>query len=571
MRYFTILLSLLFLPFFNILAQKNAQYDSIYELGIKNRRSPDSLQKYGHFLLSLDDSERAAVSMRGYYFLGQAESLKGEIAQSIVYYDSALVSKQRVPDSDFKIIATLIRNKGISYSRLGKTDDAKKTFNELITLAKSKKLWSHLAPAYNDLGITEKNTGNFKGAIELYTKALKIYDSLGQEKSLTATYLNMGVAQANLKNRSQSNESFRKVIMIALKNDNKRDLYRAYNNLSVNYNAAQKPDSALLYLRKVLPYYQEKKDKYAEYLAYKNIGTSHSHLNTKDSAFYYFNKSIKGFKNINIPEKIGEGHITAANYYFKLDDLNAAQAHADSAISNFNRANHAKLLADTYNLLSTIHEGKNNFKSANSYIKKAKKIEDSIYTTENNKNLNRIVTELEVKEKEKAIDSLEGEKSFYKSTFFIATIIALVLLIFFFLLYKRFQESNKELGLLREKMAYYHKKVTQKPATMLSLKSKAVLKTEELLYIKSDSHYLEFYSKDIAKPEIDRNTLKDVLEQLKDLDFAQIHRSYIVNLQYVRIINSTKIMLTDGTWLPLSRTYKPKLKEVLLHTQKEEE
>lgn len=179
------------------------------------------------------------------------------------------------------------------------------------------------------------------------------------------------------------------------------------------------------------------------------------------------------------------------------------------------------------------------------------------------------MTELEVKEKDLAIDNLEGEKSFYKSTFFIATLLSLVLLLFFYLLYRRYQDLNKELISLREKMEYYHKKTTQKSATMLALKSKAVVKTEELLYVKSDSHYLEFYTKDNNKPEIDRNTLKDVLEQLKELGFAQIHKSYIVNLDYIRIINSTKIMLTDGTWLPLSRTYKPKLKEILLHTSEE--
>ncbi|MGJ8667187.1 MAG: LytTR family transcriptional regulator DNA-binding domain-containing protein [Patiriisocius sp.] len=569
MRYFYLIFFLIFSSIFNIQAQSEQQYDSIYQLGLKHRRSPDSLQKYGRFLLLLDDSKRAAISMRGYYYLGQAESLKGEIAQSIVYYDSALVSKQGVPDSDFQIIATLMRNKGISYSRLGKTEAAKKAFNELITLAKTKNLPIQLAPAYNDLGITEKNTGNFKKAIELYTNALRIYDSLGNYKSMSATYLNMGVAEANLKNLNHSNESFKKVIYISLAHENNRDLYRAYNNLSVNYNSLNQPDSALFYLRKIVPYYKNNKDRYSEYLAYKNLGTAHSQLKTNDSVLFYLNKSIKGFKEMNIPEKIGEGQVTAAIFYYDQSQLNKAQAYADSAVNNFQKSNHAKLLADTYNLLSNIHESKKDFEKANEYIKKSKQIEDSIYTAENNKNLNKILTELEVKEKDLAIDNLEGEKSFYKSTFFIATLLSLVLLLFFYLLYRRYQDSNKELISLREKMEYYHKKTTQKSATMLALKSKAVVKTEELLYVKSDSHYLEFYTKDNNKPEIDRNALKDVLEQLKELGFAQIHKSYIVNLDYIRIINSTKIMLTDGTWLPLSRTYKPRLKEILLHTSEE--
>ena len=45
--------------------------------------------------------------------------------------------------------------------------------------------------------------------------------------------------------------------------------------------------------------------------------------------------------------------------------------------------------------------------------------------------------------------------------------------------------------------------------------------------------------------------------------FVRVHRSYIVNIYKIKIINSTKLMLDEGTWINLSRTYKKQLKELL--------
>ena len=95
---------------------------------------------------------------------------------------------------------------------------------------------------------------------------------------------------------------------------------------------------------------------------------------------------------------------------------------------------------------------------------------------------------------------------------------------------------------------------------MLRLKSKALIQVENIIYIKSDNKYLEFYTK-IGR-EIDRNTLKHALEKLPPQQFVQCHKSYVVNLLEIRQIYANKIILNNGETLPLSRSYKAKMQQL---------
>jgi DNA-binding LytR/AlgR family response regulator len=58
---------------------------------------------------------------------------------------------------------------------------------------------------------------------------------------------------------------------------------------------------------------------------------------------------------------------------------------------------------------------------------------------------------------------------------------------------------------------------------------------------------------------LDRNLLKNVLEQLPP-NFTKTHRSYIVNKNYIKTINSDSVVLTPNIEIPISRTFKNNVK-----------
>ena len=125
------------------------------------------------------------------------------------------------------------------------------------------------------------------------------------------------------------------------------------------------------------------------------------------------------------------------------------------------------------------------------------------------------------------------------------------------------EELNKIQLQLNEDKQILQQKLNVNAKITISLKSKAVIILDKIQFIKSDGHYLEYHLDGKKNPEIDRNTMKKALEVLPSNLFVQIHKSYIVNIQHIRIINSSQLMLNNGSWLPLSRTYKPSLKNIL--------
>ncbi len=127
-------------------------------------------------------------------------------------------------------------------------------------------------------------------------------------------------------------------------------------------------------------------------------------------------------------------------------------------------------------------------------------------------------------------------------------------------LIEEFKVLQQELNLLKQEKPTSVQKTESK---IINLKSKAILNSSEILYIKSDGHYVEYFVENKTKPEIDRNSLGEVLNSLPSNSFVRIHKSFIVNIYRIKIINSTKVMLDNGVWINLSRTYKQQLKDIL--------
>ena len=115
---------------------------------------------------------------------------------------------------------------------------------------------------------------------------------------------------------------------------------------------------------------------------------------------------------------------------------------------------------------------------------------------------------------------------------------------------KKYRLRIKEVEKEKELIA---KKVEEK---FIVLNNKTKVYLEKLHYIKSDGNYLEFYLENNLV--IDRHKLKDVLTELPP-NFIRVHRSYVINKNFIKSFNSTSIILQSNEEIPLSRTFKSNL------------
>jgi len=84
-----------------------------------------------------------------------------------------------------------------------------------------------------------------------------------------------------------------------------------------------------------------------------------------------------------------------------------------------------------------------------------------------------------------------------------------------------------------------------------------VVLEEHILFAKKEDQYLTLYFKDSEK--LIRSSIKDFLLQLNSTSFLQVHRSYVVNKNYITSFSNKEITIHNNS-IPISKSF---AKEVL--------
>ncbi|MBD5495843.1 MAG: response regulator transcription factor [Lachnospiraceae bacterium] len=84
----------------------------------------------------------------------------------------------------------------------------------------------------------------------------------------------------------------------------------------------------------------------------------------------------------------------------------------------------------------------------------------------------------------------------------------------------------------------------------------------DILYFEAEGNYLILFSKE--RQYRFRSTITSVENALSGCGFIRIHKGFLVNQTSVRLMNSEKMELSDGTILPIGKSYTKTAKEQFL-------
>lgn len=85
---------------------------------------------------------------------------------------------------------------------------------------------------------------------------------------------------------------------------------------------------------------------------------------------------------------------------------------------------------------------------------------------------------------------------------------------------------------------------------------------DDIKYIQGMSEYVRIHLTH-TKPIMTLVSLKSLESQLPESKFMRVHKSYIVNLQKINVIERNEIVYDDGTIIPVSAQYKSKFQEFI--------
>lgn len=84
----------------------------------------------------------------------------------------------------------------------------------------------------------------------------------------------------------------------------------------------------------------------------------------------------------------------------------------------------------------------------------------------------------------------------------------------------------------------------------------------EIKYIESQHEYIKIHLVN-SNPVMTQMSLKNIEEQLPSNQFMRVHRSYIVNLAKISIIERNRIVFEGKIYIPISGQYKEKFQEFI--------
>ena len=204
-----------------------------------------------------------------------------------------------------------------------------------------------------------------------------------------------------------------------------------------------------------------------------------------------------------------------------------------------------------------------NSDSSQYHLKLREQAEDSVKHYAFAERIHAIDAQYDLTKKEEEIDSLEDlNKGLQNKLWTVIPILGGVLILGFILFYL-FKIYKKKSSILEAEQSETLQKLDELKQIVVKnhivLKDKTKVYISDLMYIKSDDHYLEIMTQDDKKHTV-RGKLSQIKEELPP-NFIQCHRSYIVNSNFIKQIQSNSLTLINKSQIPLSRSYKDKFKD----------
>lgn len=78
---------------------------------------------------------------------------------------------------------------------------------------------------------------------------------------------------------------------------------------------------------------------------------------------------------------------------------------------------------------------------------------------------------------------------------------------------------------------------------------------DTIVYLQGLKDYIKIYTSNADRPVLTLSSFKDILEKLPALKFIRVHKSYVVNIEHIRAIQKSKILVQDMR-IPVGETYK---------------
>jgi len=268
-----------------------------------------------------------------------------------------------------------------------------------------------ISKSYNSLGICMRVKGDYVNSLDLFFKALQIDEKVQNDKETAKTLSGIGAVYVKLKNYDKGIEFFEKSMALRDKHKDKIGVAVCYTNLGDIHEKKGNYDLAIQYHFKSLEI--EKNANLLDiHYSLNSLGNIYFNLKDYNKAIQHYQEALTIRKTLKNKFIIAETSISLGRALAQQNKLDEAYGYLDQglAIAKQNRAKEIEERA--YLFFSEYYEKRKDSDKALFYYKKYALINDSIYSSE----INKQTTLLQAKHQEEIIQSQDKENQALKRT-----------------------------------------------------------------------------------------------------------------------------------------------------------
>ncbi|MBT3208407.1 MAG: tetratricopeptide repeat-containing sensor histidine kinase [Bacteroidetes bacterium] len=280
---------------------------------------------------------------KGYNFLGQMSSEKGNYKEALDCFDKSLKNFEKINYKNG--IASAFTNLGIVFWRQGNYPNAVKYYQKAMKIYEDLNDKIEIAKCENNIGIIFTNQGEYDKALNYLKRALSTNEEIDNLEEVSKCLMNIGAVYFHMEDLTQALEYWTRTLKIYKKLGNKRNISQCLTNIGVVYFNREDYSLSAEYYEKALEISQEIDDKPNLSLSYQNI--SGVYLKAEN-----YHKALKyAYLALDIANEIGElnrkmevQNLFYEIYLAKTDYRKALESHvlfklyADSLINENNIA-----------------------------------------------------------------------------------------------------------------------------------------------------------------------------------------------------------------------------------------
>ncbi len=430
-------------------------------------------------------------------------------------FDSSLIMYQKsLQYTDTSLTALTARTRaslGRVYTYLNQFDSAfyyyhesVNTFNAQDTSLKNQLL---IAKILNYIGSAYLNQGQYDSSVTYYYQALRIYEDNNKKYSSAKMLMNIGNIYLYHKEYNKALAEYQNALNILNETNStvERTYAMIYSNMGLCYKALKQFDTAQVYYEKALDIRKKTGPKKNLAGLYDNIGNLNKGQGKFDKALEYYHKSLEIRKTLNSPRWLAASYGNIGLMYYEMHDFQKAKNYLTKAVEISDKHGFVEISIECKRGLSRTYEHLGDYKKALKYAVEYRELNDSIHSLKLEERLNEYKQKYESEKKDRLIQKLEEDKKLEnaknekqqllveKQSVILRglTVVAILLIIILFILYRYFKmkrKADRELFAKNEQLNQQKTLELMKELEVGSIRSFAEGQEKERARIAGDLH-----------------------------------------------------------------------------------